>query len=693
MSLPEGYEDVPFEGEALSTVDSRRILWEPSPEHLRNSNVAAFMQEVTRRYGIECSHYEEFYQWSVTCSEDFWRAWFDWCGLKYDGDPTCVLTYAPHPGPLPSGEGTRRMIDARWFPHVRLNFSENLLRFAEEQPGKEAIAFFSEDGRERHLTFGELKQEAVRFSQVLDAYGVQQGDRVAAFMPNIPESISAMLATTARGALWSSVSPEFGVDAVVDRFGQLEPKVLITTDGHTYRGKIHDALPKVQEIIRRIPSIEHTVVVPYISRTPPDVTSIPDATVYNTSLSLEETGQNNASLMYERLPFNHPVYILFSSGTTGKPKCIVHGAGGTLLHHSREHCTHTDLKEGDTMFYFSTTNWMVWNLLVSALGVGSKIVIYDGDPLARDGRILFDIAQKERITVFGASAKFFSAIEKNGLRPRETHDLSSLRTILSTGSTLYGSQFDYVYAHVHDSARLCSVSGGTDIIGAFAAGSPLKPVRREEIQTRALGYAVDVFDDEGSSVPRGVRGELVCTAPFPSQPVRFWNDPGDERYLKAYFEKYGPGIWHHGDYAELTQSGGMVIHGRSDATLNPGGVRIGTAEIYIQVEKVPEVLEAIAIGQHRGHDERIVLFVVLQEGRELTEELTTRIRFHIRSGTSPRHVPAVILAVPALPRTRNGKLSELSVKAAVHGEEVTNTDALANPEVLEYFRDRPELSM
>lgn len=670
--------------------DPRRILWQPSPERMGESNMVNFSIFLSGQYGSEAPSLERLYEWSIENPRSFWRSFFEFSGIIYEGDCTRVLTYVdpptPHPDPLPVGEGKQRMIDARWFPDVRLNFAENLLRTAEEQPEKEAIAFFGEDRLERHLTFGELKEDALRFSRLLDASGVGRGDRIAAFMPNIPETVSAMLATTARGAIWSSASPEFGVDAVVDRLGQLEPKVLIAADGHLYRGKAHNAFEKVQHLMQRIPSIQHTIVVPYLW--PENINGIADTPrtiLYDSSVRVA------GDLHKERFPFNHPLYILFSSGTTGKPKCIVHGVGGTLLNHLKEHRLHTDLKERDTLFYFTTTNWMMWNWLVSGLGTGSKIVLYDGDPLGRDGRMLFDITDKERISVFGTSAKFLSTIEKQGLNPRETHDLASVHTILSTGSTLHGPQFDYVYEHVHPTAQLSSVTGGTDIIGGFVIGSPVLPVRREELQARSLGYKVEVFDEGGNSAPPSVRGELVCTAPFPSQPLGFWNDPEDERYLKTYFTKYGPTVWHHGDYAELTPSGGAVIHGRSDATLNPGGVRIGTAEIYTQVEKIPEVKEAVAIGQKVAQDERIVLFVVLQEGQELTDELTSRIRSQIRAGASPRHVPALILATPALPKTRNGKLAELAVKAIVHGQDVTNTDALMNPESLVYFKERPEL--
>ncbi len=671
--------------EALETLDPRRILWQPSPERLAQSNIAAFVRFLVERYGDDAPSIERLYEWSIEQPEEFWRSFLRFSNIFSIGDDRRVLTYAPHPttplpNPSPRVEGKQRMMDARWFPDVRLNFAENILRHAEEQPEREAMVFFGEDGRERRLTFGGLKEDVVRFSHLLDNCDVQRGDRVVAYMPNIPETISAMLATTARGAIWSSASTELGADVVVDRFGQLDPKILIAADGHIYRGKTHDALPKVQEIRQRIPSIEQTIVVPYVrpERSAP-------------LLEPRPLGEGIHTLSYDRLPFNHPLFILFSSGTEGKPKCIVHGAGGTLLGQMRQHLLHADLTERDTFFFQTTTSWMMWNSLACALGTGAKVVLYDGDPLARDGRLLFDLAEKERMTVFGTSARYLAAIEKMDLRPRATHDLSVLRTILSTGSTLYGSQFDYVYEHVHPTVQLASTSGGTDILGAFATGDPTKPVRREELQTRSFGCAVDVFNDDGRPVPPGAKGELVCTAPFPSQPVRFWNDPNDAKRFQAYFAKFGPSIWRHGDEAEITSSGGMVIHGRSDDTLKPGGVRMGPAEITVQVEKIPEVLESAAVG-HRGEQgERVILFVVLRDEQELTEELQSRIRSQIRSGASPHHVPARIVAVPDLPRTRNGKLSLSAIRAAINGREIPNTDALANPESLASFKDRPEL--
>lgn len=658
--------------EAQETLDPRRILWQPTPEQIAQSNVAAFVRFLEENYGSDAPSMECLYEWSIEKPEEFWRSFLRFSGMVYEGDDTRVLE-----------EGTR-MIDARWFPDVRFNFAENLLHTAEEQPEKEAIAFFAEDGRERHITFGELQQEAARFSQLLDDCDVQQGDRVVAYMPNIPETVAAMLAATARGAIWSSTAPTFGADTVIQRFGQLAPKVLIAADGHLYRGKVHDALEKVRAIAERIPSIKNTIVVPYVSEVP-DVADIPNATVYN-SLSPVPSPTS-----YTRLPFDHPLFILFSSGTEGQPKCIMHGTGGTLLNQLKQHTLHTNLTENDTFFFHTDTSWMMWNSLVSGLGTGAKIILYNGDPFAREGRILWDIMEKEQVVVFGTVAALLAKMEEHEIHPRVTHNLSPLRTILSTGSRLYGSQFDYVYEHVHPAVQCASTSGGTDAMGALATASPVLPVHREELQMRSLGYKVEVFDEEGNSLPPGEKGELVCTAPFPSQPVGFWNDPGNQRYLAAYFQTYGPTVWHHGDTVELTPSGGMVIHNRSDDTIKVGGVRIGPAEITMQAESIPEVLASAAIGHYVGQGGHIVLFVVLCEGQTLTDDLQARIRAQIRVGASPYHVPAVICAVPDLPRTHNGKVSLKAIRSVVHGKEVGNLDSLSNPESLAHFRERPEL--
>jgi acetoacetyl-CoA synthetase len=538
------------------------------------------------------------------------------------------------------------------------------------------------------MSFAELFAEVGRVAAALRAQGIKPGDRVAGFMPNIPETLVAMLASASLGAIWSSCSPDFGVQGVLDRFGQIAPRVLFCADGYRYAGKEIDSLSIVREIAERIPSIERVVTVGYL-RHDVDVRSVPRATRYE-----HFTAANaDSSIVFDRFPFNQPLYVMYSSGTTGLPKCMVHGAGGTLLQHQKEHILHCDLRAEDTIFYFTTCGWMMWHWLMSALAVGSTVVLYDGSPLIRHRPILWDMAEAEGITVFGTSAKWLALAEKEGLRPRETHDLSALRCILSTGSPLAAHSFDYVYEHVKADLQLSSISGGTDIISCFALGNPVAPVWRGEIQTRGLGMNVQIFDEAGRSVHE-VPGELVCTAPFPSMPICFWNDPTGEKYRKAYFDQY-PDVWRHGDWAELTSHNGMIIFGRSDATLNPGGVRIGTAEIYRQVEQLPEIIESLVIGQtvdsDFSADVRIVLFVRLAEGLILDDALRERIRAQIRANTSPHHVPKKIVQVADIPRTISGKITELAVRDVVHGRPVRNRDALANPQALELFRNLPEL--
>jgi acetoacetyl-CoA synthetase len=571
----------------------------------------------------------------------------------------------------------------RWFEGARLNFAENLLR---HRGSREALVFWNEEGRQRARTYDELYREVAIVASVLRGMGVGIGDRVAGFMPNIPETVVAMLATSSIGAIWTSCSPDFGVTSVLDRLGQIKPKVLFSVDGYRYATKIHDCLERVSEIADQIPEIELVIVVDYASSNP-DVSGIRSAVRY--SYVLADSGEEAPVLSFEQLPFDHPLYIMYSSGTTGLPKCMVHSSGGTLLQHLKELVLHTDLKPEDTIFYFTTCGWMMWNWLVSSLATGATVVLYDGSPVHPDPNILMDMAEKEKITVFGTSAKYISLIEKEGLRPRDSHDLSALRTILSTGSPLLPESYDYVYESVKEDVCLSSISGGTDLISCFALGNPFSPVYRGEIQARGLGMKVDAFDDTGNAV-LGASGELVCTMPFPSMPIRFWNDESGELYRKAYFDRY-PGAWCHGDWIEITQSGGLVISGRSDATLNPAGVRIGTAEIYRQVEQLPEVLEAIVVGQEWEGDTRVVLFVRLRDGVELDMALQDIIRKHIRTNATPRHVPSKILQVADIPRTRSGKISELAVSNVIHGRAIENTAALANPEALEFYRNRSEL--
>ena len=592
-------------------------------------------------------------------------------------------------------EGYERMappepgLGPRWFRGTRLNFAENLLR---EASSGTAVIFRDESGDRRTLDHVALRSEVARIAGALRAAGIRPGDRVAGFLPNIPEAVIAMLGTAACGAVWSSCSPDFGAAGVLDRFGQIEPRVLFVADGYRYAGKEIASLDRVREIVRAIASIERVVVVPHLARS---VRAADLATIRNAeSWTAFAARGDGAALTFERLPFDHPLYIMYSSGTTGLPKCMVHGAGGTLLQHLKEHRLHTAIAPGDRVFYFTTCGWMMWNWLVSALASGATLVLYDGSPMPPNAPdALWRMAAEERVTVFGTSAKYLALCEKHGLAPAETHDLSRVRTILSTGSPLASHSYDYVDGMVKPGVHLASISGGTDIISCFALGNPLMPVHRGELQCRGLGMAVEVFDARGEPV-RGVPGELVCTRPFPSMPVAFWNDPDRSKYRAAYFDFF-PGVWRHGDWAEITANDGVVIHGRSDATLNPGGVRIGTAEIYRQVEQFDEVMESVAVGQRlassAGDDERVVLFVRLRPGMVLSDGLRERIRQRIRVGCSPHHVPRVIVQVADIPRTISGKISEIAVRDVIHGHAVLNTDALANPAALDLYRDLPEL--
>jgi acetoacetyl-CoA synthetase len=571
------------------------------------------------------------------------------------------------------------MPGARFFPDAKVNFAENLLRGG---PEGDAVVFWGEDKVRRRMTHRDLRQAVSRMQQALAKAGVGEGDRVAAFMPNMPETLVAMLATSSLGATFTSCSPDFGVQGVLDRFGQVEPKVLVACDGYFYNGKTIDTLPRIAEIVKDLPTVKQVVVIPYVdsaSPLPPRGVRMDDFVAPFKARKVE----------YRRVPFNSPLYILYSSGTTGVPKCIVHGAGGTLLQHLKEHQLHCDIKPGDRVFYFTTLGWMMWNWLVTALASGATILLYDGAPFHPGPQVLFDFADETGMTLFGTSAKFIDAVAKAGVRPRQTHSLESVRTMTSTGSPLAPESFDFVYADVKRDVHLASISGGTDIVSCFVGGNPAAPVWRGEIQCRALGMAVDVFDEGGAPL-RGEKGELVCKKPFPSMPVGFWNDPDGRKYHAAYFERF-PGVWTHGDYVELTEHDGVIIYGRSDAVLNPGGVRIGTAEIYRQVEQLPEVVESLVIGQQWGGDERIVLFVRLRDDATLDEPLANRIRAHIRANTTPRHVPARIVQVADIPRTKSGKIVELAVRDVVHGRTVKNREALANPDALDEYRDRIEL--
>jgi acetoacetyl-CoA synthetase len=633
-------------------------LWTPSPQRVAQTELARFMA-LARKHS-----YEELHAWSVGQSEDFWNLVWDFCEVRgQKGARTLV--------------DADRMPGAKWFPEGKLNFAQNLLR---RRDAADAIVFWGEDRVRRKLSHRNLYDLVSRLSQALADAGVRKGDRVAGYLPNLPESTAAMLATASLGAIWSSCSPDFGVQGVLDRFGQIEPKVLFCADGYIYGGKEFDCQDRVEAVLARLPSVEECVVIDYLGR---------PATAGVSLLEFVEPFEPG-EMRFEQVEFNHPLCILYSSGTTGVPKCIVHGTGGTLLQHLKEHRLHSDVKPGDRLFYFTTLGWMMWNWLVSGLASGATLLLYDGSPFVERGRMLFDFAEATRMTHFGTSAKFIDAIAKVGLKPKETHRLADLRTVLSTGSPLLPEGFDYIYEHVKSDVCVSSISGGTDIVSCFVLGNPAGPVWRGEIQAKGLGMAVEVFDDAGRSL-RGEKGELVCTRPFPSMPLGFWNDPDGAKYRAAYFEKY-PNVWRHGDWCEITAHGGIVIYGRSDAVLNPGGVRIGTAEIYRQVEQLGEVLESLVIGQEWQGDVRVVLFVKLKEGLSLSEELILSIKRQIRENTTPRHVPAKVLQVVDIPRTKSGKIVELAVRETVHGRPVKNLEALANPEALEHFRNRAELA-
>jgi len=648
-------------------------LWTPSQERIEQANLTRFGRMAIHDWGLRSNTYPKFHRWAREQPERFWQSLWKFGGVRAAMQGERVLV-----------DG-HRMPGAKWFPDARLNYAENLLRLRDDS---DAMVFWGEDKVRRRLSHRELHESVSRLAQALAAEGVGVGDRVAAYIPNMPEAIIGLAATASIGAIWSSCSPDFGVQGVLDRFGQIEPSVLITVDGYWYNGKPIDSLAKVREIVAKLPSVRRVIVVPYLAESP-HIAAVPGAVTLDDFVSDFVPGH----ITFEQVPFDHPLYILYSSGTTGVPKCIVHGAGGALLKHLSEHLLHTDVHHGDRVFYFTTCGWMMWNWLVSGLACGATLLLYDGSPFIAGGRILFDFADAERMTHFGTSAKFIDSCKKAGLRPKHTHKLGSLRAMLSTGSPLVPESFDYVYAEIKRDICLSSISGGTDIVGCFALGNPILPVWRGELQCTALGLSVEVFDENGHAV-RGEKGELVCTRPFPSMPVRFWNDPDGAKYRAAYFEKF-PRVWCHGDWCELTEHDGMIIYGRSDATLNPGGVRIGTAEIYRQVEQLPEVTESLVIGQdwppESPSDVRVVLFVRLADGLTLDEGLVERIKHQIRANTTPRHVPARIVQVGDIPRTKSGKIVELAVRNVVHDQPVKNVEALANPEALDEYRDRSEL--
>ncbi|QQS53073.1 MAG: acetoacetate--CoA ligase [Candidatus Competibacteraceae bacterium] len=654
---------------AVPTFD--RPLWTPDPARAAATRMAAFTAYARPLSGMALASYADLHAWSIDAPEQFWPAVWEFCGMRGARGERVLVD--PH-----------RMPGARWFPDARLNFAENLLR---DCGNPEALVFWGEDRVKRRLSRAELRRQVAQFAAALKDTGVGAGDRVAAYLPNLPETIIAMLATTSIGAVFTSASPDFGVQGVLDRFGQTEPKVLIACNGYWYNGKAIDMRARLAELIPRLPSVQRLILVPYLDDDA-DVlaANLPKGISWTRFIAPHAAA---TAIEFAPLPFEHPLYILYSSGTTGIPKCIVHGAGGTLLQHLKEHQLHSDLREGDRFFYFTTCGWMMWNWLVSGLASGATLLLYDGSPFGARGRILWDYAQTERMTHFGTSAKYLDALTKIGLKPRRDYDLSPLRAILSTGSPLVPERFDSVYAEIKPDVQLASISGGTDIVSCFVLGNPTLPVWRGEIQCKGLGLAVEVWNDRGQSI-REQKGELVCTRPFPCMPIAFWNDPHGKKYQAAYFEQF-PGVWRHGDFCEITRHDGLIIHGRSDATLNPGGVRIGTTEIYRQVEKLPEVVEALVIGQDWEADVRLVLFVKLQEGVDLDHALIARIKRTIREGATPRHVPAKVLQVADIPRTKSGKIVELAVRHVVHGQPVKNLEALANPEALALFADRSEL--
>jgi acetoacetyl-CoA synthetase len=644
-------------------------LWSPSAEAVRTSEIVRFMAEANRRFGLNLADYRQLHAWSIDNLPAFWELVWDFCGVV--GDKGAPL--------LSNGE---QMPGAKFFPAAKLSFAENMLRKTGSEP---AMIFRGEDKKSYRLSFDELHTLVSKLQQAMRAAGVKQGDRIAAMLPNLPESVAIMLAANSIGAIFSSCSPDFGERGVIDRFGQIEPKLFFTCDGYWYAGKKIEIGDKLETVVKNLLTAEKIVIVPYLGEAKETASKLSRATDLQSFIAPYEARK----VEFERLPFDHPLYILFSSGTTGVPKCIVHCAGGVLLQHLKEHKILFGIKPGERMIWFTTLGWMMWNWLVTGLAAEATLMLYDGSPFHPKQEVMFDYVAEEKIDFFGTSAKFIDAAKKAGLRPIDTHDLSKMRVLASTGSPLVPESFDYVYEAVKKDVHLASVSGGTDLCACFVGGDPTSPVWKGEIQAPALGMAVDVWDDHGRPVKQE-RGELVCTRPFPSLPIMFWNDPGGNKYHSAYFDRF-PNIWCHGDFAEWTEHGGMIIHGRSDATLNPQGVRIGTAEIYAQVEQIADVVESIAIGQEWEGDTRIVLFVRLRDGVTLDETLMQKIRTQIRSGASPRHVPAKIVQIADIPRTRSGKITELAVRDVVHGRPVKNTEALANPEALDLYRDLPVL--
>ena len=646
-----------------------KLLWQPSEARIQASNMHRFMQHINDRYDQGFKDYSDLYQWSIDNIPDFWRTFWDFSG---------IIASQPYDQVI---DDLNKMPGAQWFTGARLNFAENLLRYRDDRV---ALIFKGEAQPAVKITYAELYAEVAQIARALRDAGVQIGDRVVGFMPNMPQSIMAMLAATSIGATWSSCSPDFGIKGVLDRFGQIKPKVLFTANGYSFKGKNIDSLGRITDILKQLPSIEKLVVVPYTD-TNPDISQIANAVMYDDFKS----DQSGLSIEFEQLPFDHPLYIMYSSGTTGLPKCMVQSAGGILIHHLKELMLHTDLKREDVIFYFTTCGWMMWNWLTSSLALGATLVLFDGNPFHPHPGALWEMAQDQKISIFGTSAGYVAALQGAGVKPGQTYDLSALRTVLSTGSPLSIESFEFIYDEIKSDLQLASISGGTDLNGCFALGNPMAPVYAGELQCRGLAMKVEAFDGQGKPVIED-QGELVCTAPFPSMPIYFWDDPDLQKYHSAYFDVY-PGIWRHGDYIVVTERGGVVMYGRSDATLNPGGVRIGTSEIYRQVEQLDEIADSVVIGQDWHNDVRVVLFVKMDEGFELNDDIRNKIKATIRTNASPRHVPAKIIAVPDVPYTLNMKKVELAVKKVVQGQPVLNKDALGNPEALDYYADIPEL--
>ncbi|MFO8088743.1 MAG: acetoacetate--CoA ligase [Desulfatiglandaceae bacterium] len=646
-----------------------KMLWKPSEERVKKTEIYRFMNFVNNKHDRNFSDYQSLYQWSIENIPDFWAAIWEFADIKAS-EPYREVVDDPF-----------KMPGAKWFSGARLSFAENLLRYRDDHT---AIVFQGEDQETRQISYAELYDEVARVAHTLREMGIKAGDRVVGFMPNMPETIIAMLAATSCGATWSSCSPDFGIKGVLDRFGQIKPRVLFTADGYWFKGKGLDSLGRISEILKKLPSIEKVVVVPY-TRKAPDIDGVPNAVHYQAF----KASKSGLQIDFEQLPFMHPHYIMYSSGTTGLPKCMVQSAGGVLLNQIKELLLHTDLKREDVIFYFTTCGWMMWNWLTCSLAAGATVLLYDGNPFHPDPGALWKMAEDRKMTIFGTSAGYLTALQNAGVKPAEQYDLSPLKAVLSTGSPLSVEGFEFVYRDIKEDLQLASISGGSDINGCFAAGNPMGPVYAGELQCRCLGMAVEAFDENGKPV-RNQQGELVCTAAAPSMPIYFWDDENDEKYRNAYFDVY-PDVWRHGDFIEINDRGGVVIYGRSDATLNPGGVRIGTAEIYRLVEAIPEIEDSLVVGQNWKNDVRVVLFVKMAEGSNLTEEIKKKIKTTLRANASPRHVPAKIISVPAIPYTLNMKKVELAVKKVIQGQPVLNKDALSNPEALDFYENIEEL--